>query len=215
MKQVIKENTVSLLAVLTGFVVVALLYGRMPAVIPVHWSVDGTANGWMPRSYGAWVLPVTNVVVMVVLVAAKTISPSNWEITKFGRSYQVLVASINAFLLLITVIATWAAIGGTPNVSLWVASGGGVLLLVLGNYMGKLTKNFFIGIRTPWTLADDEVWLRTNRLGGKLFVAAGLASVAGSWMNIGVMIFALATITAALASVVYSYVIYRRLQTAS
>jgi uncharacterized membrane protein len=78
--------------------------------------------------------------------------------------------------------------------------------------MGKLTRNFFIGIRTPWTIASEEVWLRTHRLGGWLFVLAGLVVFVSAFLGAG-WIPAFAAITAAaLISVVYSYVIYRRVE---
>jgi uncharacterized membrane protein len=78
--------------------------------------------------------------------------------------------------------------------------------------MGKLGKNFFIGIRTPWTLASDEVWFRTHRLGGKLFVLAGLLVFAAGVFGAGPFAPMAAIGAAALVSVVYSYLLYRRLE---
>jgi uncharacterized membrane protein len=88
----------------------------------------------------------------------------------------------------------------------------GVLMAVLGNFMGKFRKNFFIGIRTPWTLASDEVWLRTHRLAGKLMVAGGAVVVLTSFSKelIGVAIAAI--LIASFAPLVYSYVIYKRIE---
>jgi uncharacterized membrane protein len=88
----------------------------------------------------------------------------------------------------------------------------GLLLVILGNFMGKLTRNFFIGIRTPWTIASEEVWLRTHRLGGKLFVVAGLVLFFSSLLGGGWIPAAVAIGAAALISVVYSYLLYRRIE---
>jgi len=87
----------------------------------------------------------------------------------------------------------------------------GVLLMVLGNYMGKLRKNFFIGIRTPWTLASDAVWERTHRLAGWLFVLAGVVVVAGVLLGAAIWLPLAAIVAATLIPVVYSLWIYRRL----
>jgi uncharacterized membrane protein len=89
----------------------------------------------------------------------------------------------------------------------------GLLLIVLGNYMGKLRKNFFVGIRTPWTLASDDVWERTHRMGGRVFVLAGLASVVAALAGAapGTMLYVLAA--AAIVTVAYSYLIYRLRET--
>jgi uncharacterized membrane protein len=87
----------------------------------------------------------------------------------------------------------------------------GLLLIVLGNFMSKFTRNFFIGIRTPWTLASEEVWFRTHRLGGRLFVVAGLILVlTGLLGGGGVPVFVAAGIAAGIPWV-YSYIVYRRL----
>ena len=87
-----------------------------------------------------------------------------------------------------------------------------MLFVVLGNVLGKVTKNFFVGIRTPWTLASDEVWLRTHRLGGRVFVLAGLAVVLSGLAGGGVAPLLVAVFTAAFVPIVYSYIIYRRLE---
>ena len=91
----------------------------------------------------------------------------------------------------------------------------GLLLLVIGNYMGKVRKNFFVGIRTPWTLASDEVWMRTHHLGGWLFVVGGLiiavaGLVAPAHLVPGILI--AVVITVSLVTVGGSYVIYRRVE---
>jgi uncharacterized membrane protein len=78
--------------------------------------------------------------------------------------------------------------------------------------MGKVTRNFFVGIRTPWTLASDEVWLRTHRFGGRLFVLAGLVLLVSAVLGGGWVVAAIAIGSAAVLSVVYSYVVYRRVE---
>ena len=93
-----------------------------------------------------------------------------------------------------------------------IPAGVGLLLVVLGNFMGKLTKNFFVGIRTPWTLASDEVWLRTHRLGGKLFVLAGAGLFVAGLSGAGHVAILLAVVVAAGIPVAYSYVVYRKLE---
>ena len=91
-------------------------------------------------------------------------------------------------------------------------AGTGLLFVVLGNFMGKLTKNFFVGIRTPWTLASDEVWLRTHRLGGKLFVLAGVALFIAGLLGGGTVPLLVAVAVAGGIPVVYSYLLYRRIE---
>jgi uncharacterized membrane protein len=106
------------------------------------------------------------------------------------------------------------ALGHRVDVDRAVNLGLGLLLIVIGNYLGKVTRNFFVGIRTPWTLASDEVWLRTHRLGGVLFVSGGAVILIGAFVG-GVSALAVTTtviIGIAAFLTVYSYVIYRRIE---
>jgi uncharacterized membrane protein len=93
-----------------------------------------------------------------------------------------------------------------------IEAGIGLLLAVVGNFLGKVTRNFFVGIRTPWTLASEEVWMRTHRLGGRLFVLAGLAMFALALAGGGPIAMIVVVGAAALVSVVASYFIYRRIE---
>ncbi len=105
-----------------------------------------------------------------------------------------------------------AALGAEHNVSTIVMVAVGVLFMFIGNFLGKVRKNFFLGIRTPWMLASDEVWAKTHRLAGWCFVIAGaimaIGSVAGPRMEWVII----AVVTFALIPVVYSYFAYRRIE---
>ncbi|MEL7298668.1 MAG: SdpI family protein, partial [Pseudomonadota bacterium] len=90
--------------------------------------------------------------------------------------------------------------------------GVGLLFVVLGNYMGKLRKNFFIGIRTPWTLASDEVWARTHRLGGYLFVAAGIGLMLSAFIGMNAWLITTLALGAGLIPVAYSFLLYRKIE---
>ena len=130
----------------------------------------------------------------------------------FRAAYGVIILSLMAFLLLTTVAALFAARGAGLNLNLVIGIGLGLLFFVLGNYMGKVRKNFFVGIRTPWTLASDEVWYRTHRLGGWLFAAAGVITIVATLMGLPLLVMVASIALAGLVPVVYSFLIYRRLE---
>jgi uncharacterized membrane protein len=92
-----------------------------------------------------------------------------------------------------------------------VSLASGVLFLIIGNFLGKLTKNYFAGIRTPWTLENDEVWHRTHRLGGKLFVLGGLFTIVSAFMGMGLPVLIATVAATTIVTTAYSYVIYRKL----
>jgi uncharacterized membrane protein len=118
-----------------------------------------------------------------------------------------------AFLLWMTALALLSGAGVANTMDRAPHAGIGLFLIVLGNFLGKTTKNFMIGIRTPWTLASDEVWLRTHRLAGKLAVVAGAVLFVSAFYIGGNEAVLLGAIGFAFGiPAIYSYVIYRRVE---
>jgi uncharacterized membrane protein len=119
-----------------------------------------------------------------------------------------------AFLMVVNALALLAAAGAGVSIARVVPIATGALFMVMGNVLGKFRKNFLVGIRTPWTLASDEVWLRTHRLGGRLFVIAGALLVIAGTIGGPATIAAIPALAllAAVPPVIYSFVIYRRLE---
>jgi uncharacterized membrane protein len=95
-----------------------------------------------------------------------------------------------------------------------VQLGVGALFIILGNYMGKLKHNYFMGIRTPWTLASEEVWYRTHRMAGPFWVIGGLLFIATSFLTTGLLAKTILIIIFGIIAIpiVYSYVIFKRLE---
>jgi uncharacterized membrane protein len=194
-----------------AFVAAGAIYGHLPATVPMHWNARGQADGFAPRAWGAFLMPIVMVGTYLLLTAIPHISPRGFGVERFARVYRIFQTAILAFLLLTSVLVSWAGTGAKIPLDRAVYLGIGLLFVVLGNFLGKVTKNFFVGIRTPWTLASDEVWLRTHRLGAKLFVLAGLGLIVCGLLGVGGAWPPLAA--AGLAGgvpIVYSYLLYRR-----
>jgi uncharacterized membrane protein len=129
----------------------------------------------------------------------------------FGPAWGVITIAVLVFLLFVEVLtlnSARTAASLSPRILLAAI---GVLFAVIGGALGKLTRNFFAGIRTPWTLASEEVWNRTHRLAAKVFVAAGLLVAAAAILGLGWWILLSPLFVAPAIPIVYSYVIYRRL----
>lgn len=206
---------VSALLVLIAVAVGVWLYPRLPPEVPTHWDFNGNANGWSPRLLAA-ALPALLVLVVGVLAwVLPLISPRRFEIEPFARTFGTVMLLLQGFLLVIGLCALLTGAGYPVPIGLIGKFAGGVLLMIVGNYMGKLRKNFFIGIRTPWTLASDAVWERTHRMGGWVFVLAGVALVVASFAanprDVAWWILAIVA-AAVVVPCGYSYVVYRRLE---
>ncbi len=198
-------------AVSAAFVLIVVgaavwLYPQLPAQVPTHWDLHGNVNGTMPRFWGA-ALPALMIFGLALLTPVlPMISPRRFEIAPFAAVYTLLMLAVQAVMLVIGLSTLLAGAGYAVPIPTVVMLSVGVLFMVLGNYMGKLRKNFFIGIRTPWTLASDLVWERTHRLGGWVFVAAGLLLVLGAMVGLPLWIAVIVIVLAALIPCVYSYV---------
>lgn len=204
----------ALALVVAAFVITAVVYPQLPDKVPTHWNIRGEVDGYMPRLQGAFGLPLIMLVVAGIMAVLPHISPKGWDVDSSSRAFRAITLATVGFLFPIQLIVLSTALGYRVPVAIAMPLLLGLLFVVMGNYLGKVKRNFFIGIRTPWTLADDDVWYRTHRLGAKVFVAAGLLLMfAGPFVrSAGAMEALLLTtiVTAALIPVVYSYLTYRK-----
>ncbi len=207
-----RTQLLSLGLVVAAFALAAALYGRLPDPIPTHWNARGQVDGYTPKPWGPFVVPLTMAGTYLLLLLIPRISPRGYRLEGFRRAFEVVQVAILAFLLLVTALVLLAGAGVGVAIDRALTAGIGLLLVVLGNFMGKFTRNFFVGIRTPWTLASEEVWLRTHRLGGKVFVLAGAILFVAGLAGGGPATLLAVTLAASLIPVVYSYVLYRRLE---
>jgi uncharacterized membrane protein len=201
-----------LLFVVAGFAVVLPAYAGLPDPMPSHWNAAGQVNGWLPKFWGAFLIPIMMAVLWLIFLVLPRISPRGFEMEPFLRAWGVLKVTVLGLMLMLDVLILRAAThsGELSQTAMFV--GMGILFVVIGNLLGKVTRNFFVGIRTPWTLASEEVWNRTHRLAGKLIVVAGLVVVANALVGFKVWVLIAAIGLATLIPVVYSYVLYKRIE---
>ncbi len=189
-----------------------LVYERLPERIATHFDVHGEPDGWMPRAVGAFFLPVFGLVIWAIVRYARSVLPKK-EQQRLDAARAALVASFTAiFLAAIHVLVIAYAV--LPGISimkpLWAMAG--ALYVALGLVMPRVKRNAIVGVRTPWALASDENWARTQRVGGYSMVAGGvLAAIAGiSGGAFGTVVAIAILIGSAIVPAVYSLVIARR-----
>ncbi len=209
----IRRATLTGLAVAAlSFVAAAALYDRLPESMPVHWNIHGIADGFMPKPWGVFFYPAFIGFFALLAAVLPAISPRGFRIEPFMRAFDVIVTALIVFFACLMIAIFAGALGFPIPVDRLLLAGIGILLATIGNVMGKTTPNFFVGIRTPWTLANSEVWLRTHRLGGRLFVVAGLALLGAAALGLDPFIPFLGLIGVPLVLTAYSYVLYRKLE---
>ena len=179
--------------------------------MPTHWDGAGHVNGWMPKFWGSFLVPLVMAVLWLIFLVLPRISPRGFEMEPFARAWGVLKVATLGFTFFIGALVLHSAKTQALLSPAAVFTGIGLLFVVIGYVLTTVTRNFFVGIRTPWTLANEEVWRRTHQLSGKLFMAAGLVVVATSVLHLGIWPAIAAIFVASFVPIVYSYVIYRRL----
>jgi uncharacterized membrane protein len=207
-----RSTLLNLGLVVLAFALVAAAYDRLPEYVPTHWNADGVVDRKMAKPWGPFVLPLTMAGVFALLLVLLHISPRNYEMEPFRRAYGMIQLGILGFAFAMNGLVLAAGLGWAVPVNRLLPVGIGALLVIIGNFMGKVTTNFFVGIRTPWTLAEPEVWLRTHRFAGKVIVFGGLAIVVAGLLGAGLRFLIVGMLLTVLAPAIYSYLIYLRLE---
>ncbi len=203
-----RATVIGFLLVVMAFLFALVMSPHLPHEVPVHWNAANQVNGTMPKPWGVFLLPIIMLVMWAVLWALPRISPRGFRMEGFRNVYDVLRLINLGFMFVVTVTVLLAAAGLPLPIGVIVMVAVGLLFVVLGNFMGKIRKNFFVGIRTPWTLADDEVWLRTHRFAGWLFVLGGFAFMAEGLLGLPLLWIFVTIALMVLLPIVESYRLY-------
>lgn len=204
---------ISLIAILAATVASAAIYPRLPEMAASHWNAAGQVDGYMPRFWAAFLMPLVSIGLLLLFLVIPAIDPLKANIAKFRRYYNAFIALIIVFMLFIHAITlAWNLGYDQFNIGNAIIPAVGVILIFAGVIMMKAKRNFFIGIRTPWTLSDDTVWEETHKLGGKLFIAAGIITMLTVFLGErGIWIMLPAALLAGFVPIVYSYFLWRRI----
>ncbi len=205
-------NLISIIGIVGLAAYIAWSYPALPDPMPTHWNADGQVDDYTPKPVGAAILAAVPLFMMLVYKIIPVISPHGFRTESFRGVLNILMTASVIFACVISLAAIRAAGGAEHNMSTIVMVSIGILFMFIGNFLGKVRKNFFLGIRTPWTLASDEVWAKTHRLGGWCFVFAGAVMAIGSVIVPRLEWVVAAVVTVALVPVVYSYFAYRHIE---
>lgn len=206
-----RTSLFGLVICLAAFAVTAYFYPHLPQRMPIHWDASGAVDGYAPRTWGSLLTPGLMALIWLLFSVLPRIAPRGYRLDTFIGAYSAVMLAILGMLFIVHAMMLLAAAGARVPIAQLVPMLVGLLLLIVGNYMGKIRKNFFIGFRTPWTLANDEVWAQTHRLGGWLMAAAGLLVLVSSAWAATPWILIVTVAIATLTPFAYSFFLYRRI----
>lgn len=211
------HRTQFVLMLIMAAAVVALgivLWPRMPEQAAIHYNLAGEADSWGPRWIVALAMPLLNAALGLLFWALPRVGPFRKNLERFSSSYSHVALAIHAAISAVVALIVLKNAGAPVDIGRSVAITIGLMLLVIGNLSSKMQRNFWMGIRTPWTLANETVWYRTHRVGGRLLMFVGLATVAAAIFWPGLVCFIIligGTIITLVWSLLYSYLQYRSL----
>lgn len=201
-----------LVIILTGVITFAA-YPAIPDIVPSHWNAAGVVDGTMPKMWGLTLIPLLMIGFTALFIVLPRVDPLRENYQKFQDYYDgfILVFTIFLFAIQIQIILWGLGIPISPNLLLPILMG--TLFIYLGFLLGHAEPNWFVGIRTPWTMSSATVWKKTHRLGAKLFMLAGAISMIGIFAGTFAFLFIIVpAIAVSLITVVYSFLEFRKEQ---
>ena len=208
-----KRFRVALALAFAAMAAVTLLsYGSLPERMAIHWGFEGEPNGYAGKLFGALSIPVISLFVAALLLFLPRLDPLH-GIDRFRKDYNNFVLGIIGFLLYMQLLVIAANTGFSFDFGQLLAPGFGALFFIIGGVFEKSKRNWFAGIRTPWTLSSDAVWEKTHVLGAKMFKASGVIAFLGILLpGAALWLLIIPVIASAICLVVYSYLEYAKEQ---
>ena len=209
-----RNTTIIVLILIVAAMLAGLfLWNKLPDQMASHWDVNDQVNGYMSRTWGVFMVPLITLGMFLLFLIIPSIDPLKANIAQFREAFNLFIVLIVAFMLYIHALSLAWNLGYTGfKMSTSMLPAMGLLFIFIGFMLRKAKRNFFIGIRTPWTLSNDRVWDETHRLGSILFMASGvLAFIGGIFGGMTAFWFLFVPlIGSTIFLLAYSYVLYQR-----
>ncbi len=187
-------------------------YPTMPERVPTHWNVRGEVDGWGSRDVGAWLMPGMMVFMLALFLVLPLLSPVRYKIESFRPVWNAVITLVMAMFGAMHVIILHASLHPHVDVGRILIAVICLFMAALGLFMPKVRRNFWMGVRTPWTLASDEVWAATHRLAGWTMGVGGLVAALLAVAGVTLLLAFGLVMAGALYPVLYSLWLYKRLE---
>ncbi|MFO7586250.1 MAG: DUF1648 domain-containing protein [Anaerolineales bacterium] len=209
------KNSITISFILIAIAAAAgmILWNQLPDPMPSHWNAAGEVDGYTSKFWGIWLMPLITLGIALLLAGVPYIDPLKANIEKFRGLYNAFIIGFVAYMLYIYTLTLAAALGAQFNMTYMLVPAVGLLFVGISFLIENAKRNFFIGIRTPWTLSSDKVWEKTHKLGAQTFRIGGALVIVSVFLGEnGIWLLLPALLFAGLVPVVYSYFAWRKLE---
>ena len=205
------SKIITLAIILSSFIVGVYFYSQMPDRMASHWNIKGEVDGYLPKFWGLFLIPIISLAMFLLFVLIPRIDPLKANIEKFRKYFDTFIVLIMLFLLYIYLLTIFWNLGARFNIGQLMTPALGLLFYYCGVLVENAKRNYFIGIRTPWTLNNENVWDKTHKIGGKLFKIAGVIALLGIFFpEYAFYLVIIPAVFAAIYSFAYSYFEYQK-----
>lgn len=208
---ILKKEWFLISLILLGFIMSIYFYPSLPDKMPIHWNIHGEANRYASKTFAAFGMPLISLGIYLLYVALPYIDPKRKNYEDFKSTYQLFKYIIIIFFFCFNAITLLNATGVKVNILMFTQIAMSLLFIFMGNAMGRVKHNYFIGIRTPWTLANEEVWKKTHRLAAPIWVVGGILNLILFLAGAGAYGFIVIIIIISIIPTIYSYIVYRKI----
>ncbi len=207
-----KTEWFSIALIVLAFVAGFYFYQAFPDQVPTHWNFKGEVDGYSKPLVAAFLMPLIALVAYLIFLFIPYLDPKKDQYAKFRKAYHAFKDLLVVFLFIIFIMTGLNGIGYTVNIGFWVPILIGLLFIAIGFLLNKIKMNWFMGIRTPWTLSSEEVWKKTHKLSSKILMIAGIMLAATAFVTTTwkIVLFILAIASIALAMPIYSFILYSK-----
>lgn len=206
-----KTEVIALGIILISFLIGIYFYSKMPEMMASHWNAKGEVDGYMSRFWALFLMPLMSFGLFLMFLIIPKIDPLKQNIEKFRKYFDIFIILMLGFLFYIYLLTIFWNLGTRFSMTQLMIPALSALFYYCGILVENAKRNWFIGIKTPWTLSNEKVWEKTHKLGGKLFKAAAIIILLGIVLENYALLFVLAPIFfVSIYLVVYSYFQYQK-----
>ncbi len=206
-----KTNLIIALIIIASFAVGIYLYNSLPDQMVSHWNADGQPDDYMSKFWGVFLFPIISVGLAILFIFIPKIDPLKKNIEKFRKYFDWFIVLFLLFMLYMYMITILWNLGHVFDMNRVILPAFAALFFYIGVMTEHAKRNWFIGIRTPWTLSNEVVWNKTHKLAGKLFKGAAIISLIGLFFRDYALWFLLIpVIGVSVYALVYSYFEYQK-----
>jgi uncharacterized membrane protein len=187
-------------------------YDQLPEQMVSHFGIDNTPNGWMSKNGVLMLVGGLCILLPLLMNLFRRIDPNRENYSKFQSAFEMIRFATTGLLSGVFIMILAYNKGYDVNIQMCLMLGIGVLFLFFGNVTTQIRFNYFVGIRTPWTLASEDVWRRTHRVAGPLMMGAGAVSLIAAFLPgaLATSVFLAAVAVSVGVPFVYSYVVFSK-----